>query len=283
MSIQTFIIALLILLPTLAAGWLIRETIRLRGRLNRLSRTAQSKHKYYQDLETHHHEEADLRQRTEEKLRSYLQLMDTLINTIPNPIFFKDASGVFRGCNEAFARDIVGLKRDRIIGCRPADLAGDVPDEVVRCLERNGLQHTAFEAEVPCADGRRRDFLFSTASVAGEDPALTGSVGVMLDLTEKNRAARDRAQKEKFQGVLETAGAVCHELNQPLQVISGYAELMLADLTREDKHYGLAGQILEQVERIADITGKLQKITRYKTVDYGRHAKIIDIHQSSGD
>ena len=43
------------------------------------------------------------------------------------------------------------------------------------------------------------------------------------------------------------------------------------------------GFVIVQVERIADITGKLQKITRYKTVDYGRHAKIFDIHQSSDD
>lgn len=64
-------------------------------------------------------------------------------------------------------------------------------------------------------------------------------------------------------------------------MISGYAELMLVDLTREDKHYGLAEQVLEQVERIADITGKLQKITRYKTLDYDQHTRIIDIHQSS--
>jgi PAS domain S-box-containing protein len=248
-----------------------------------LSRTAQSINKYYQEIESHHQGEADLRQRTEEKLRSYLQLMDALINTIPNPIFFKDVDGVFRGCNQAFARDIVGLTRDRIIGRRPDELGGNVSGDLVSCLKRHGLPNTAFEAQIPCADGRRRDFLFSTAPVAGEGLDGTGNVGVMLDLTEKNRAARDRAQKEKFQGVLETAGAVCHELNQPLQVISGYAELMMVDLAQGDKHFGLAEQILEQVERIADITGKLQKITRYKTVDYGRHAKIFDIHQSSGD
>jgi signal transduction histidine kinase len=151
----------------------------------------------------------------------------------------------------------------------------------VACLQRNAAHRKAFEAEIPCADGRRRDFLFNTARVSGEGLETAGSVGAMQDLTEKNRAARERAQKEKFQGVLETAGAVCHELNQPLQVISGYAELMLVDLSEGDKHYGLAEQILEQVERIADITGKLQKITRYKTLDYDRHTKIIDIHQSS--
>ena len=282
MSIQIlFIVGLILALA--AAGWLYRDNGRLRARLLRLSRTAQSKHQYYQDLEHHHQGEADLRERTEEKLRSYLQLMDALINTIPNPIFFKDVDGVFRGCNQAFARDIVGLTRDRIIGSRAEELAGSLPDELVTCLKRNRVSKNAFEAEIPCADGRRRDFLFNTAPVAGEGPEKSGSVGVMLDLTEKNRAARERAQKEKFIGVLETAGAVCHELNQPLQVISGYAELMLVDLNREDKHYELAEQILEQVERIADITGKLQKITRYKTVDYGRHAKIIDIHQSSQD
>jgi PAS domain S-box-containing protein len=283
MSTLTIIILILILVPGLTAAWLVRENTRLHARLKRLSRTARSKHKYYQDLESHHQGQDDLRQRNEEKLRSYLQLMDTLINTIPNPIFFKDGEGVFRGCNQAFAKQILGLTRDRIIGCRPDELAGEIPDDLAACLKRNGRHHSAFEAEIPCADGRRRDFLFSTAPVSGEGAEKTGSVGVMLDLTEKNRAARDRAQKEKFQGVLETAGAVCHELNQPLQVISGYAELMLVELNPDEKHYGLAQQILAQVERIADITGKLQKITRYKTLDYGRNAKIIDIHQSSGD
>ena len=283
MSIQFLVMVVLMLALVAASAWLYRDNGRLRARLMRLSRTAQSKQQYYQDIEQHHQGEADLRERTEEKLRSYLHLMDALINTIPNPIFFKDADGVFRGCNQAFAKDIVGLTRDRIIGCRAEELAGSLPDELVTCLKRNRATKSAFEAEIPCADGQRRDFLFSTAPVAGEDPEKSGSIGVMLDLTEKNRAARERAQKEKFIGVLETAGAVCHELNQPLQVISGYAELMLVDLKREDKHYELAEQILEQVERIADITGKLQKITRYKTVDYGRHAKIIDIHQSSED
>lgn len=283
MSMDSWITVLLVLLPTGVAFWLARETSRLRERLRRLSRTAQSKQKQYQKIETHREDEADLRQRTEEKLRSYLQLMDTLINTIPNPIFFKDSDGVFRGCNQAFAREIVGLTRDRIIGCKAADLGPQIPDELVACLKRNGVHSATFEAEIPCADGRRRDFLFTTATVVGEGSEKAGSVGAMMDLTEKNRAARERAQKEKFQGVLETAGAVCHELNQPLQVISGYAELMMVDLAEGDKHYGLAEQILEQVERIADITGKLQKITRYKTMDYGRHAKIFDIHQSSDD
>ena len=35
---------------------------------------------------------------------------------------------------------------------------------------------------------------------------------------------------EQMKGVVEMAGAVCHELNQPLQMILGNAEIMLLDL-----------------------------------------------------
>ena len=53
---------------------------------------------------------------------------------------------------------------------------------------------------------RKREFLFSTAAVQDKDDTITDSVGVMLDLTEKNRAVSERVQREKLQGVLETAG-----------------------------------------------------------------------------
>ena len=108
-----------------------------------------------------------------------------------------------------------------------------------------------------CADGKRRDFLFSLAPVTDSHGEIGGSVAVLSDLTDKNRAAQDRMNKEKLEGVLETAGAVCHELNQPLQALSGYTELM------------------------RDITDKLQGVTRYETTDYAGNTKIIDIHKSS--
>ncbi len=37
-------------------------------------------------------------------------------------------------------------------------------------------------------------------------------------------------EKEKLQGVIEMAGAVCHELNQPMQVVSGVSELLMMDI-----------------------------------------------------
>jgi PAS domain S-box-containing protein len=235
--------------------------------------------------ENHAQDKAEWEQ-VEEKLRSYLQLMDTLINTMANPIYFKDAEGVYQGCNKVFAKQILGLTRDRIIGKRPQELPGQIPADLAALYQREELKMIekagihSFEAQVQCADGRRRDFLFSQAPVMDRRGELSGSVVVLSDLTEKNRAAQDRMQKEKLQGVLETAGAVCHEFNQPLQALSGFTELMAVKLADHDAGVYIK-KITAQIERMRDITDNLQGITRYETTDYVGHTRIIDIHKAS--
>ena len=223
---------------------------------------------------------------TEDKLRSYLKLMDTLINTIPNPIYFKDADGVYLGCNKVFAKQILGLTRDRIIGARPEDLPDQIPPDLAAVYHQEELHmiekaefHT-FEAPVRCADGQRRDFLFSLAPVPNRQEGFSGSVAVLSDLTDKNRAAQDRIRKEKLEGVLETAGAVCHEFNQPLQALSGYTEMMAMQLAGHDAH-AFIEKLTTQIERMRDITDHLQGITRYETTEYSGNTKIIDLYKAS--
>ncbi len=241
-----------------------------------------------------HKQEADYTQKrahweqTEVKLRDFLQLLDTVMNTIPNPIYFKDADGIYQGCNKVFSKEILGLTRDRIIGKRPQELPQQIPAALAATYQREEMKmvdkggfHT-FEAEVQRADGQRRDFLFSLAPVMDAQGDCDGSVAVLSDLTEKNRAARDRMQKEKLEGVLETAGAVCHEFNQPLQAISGYTELMAMKLDGHDARTYI-DKLTTQIARMRDITDKLQGVTRYETKDYAGDTKIIDIHKASGD
>ena len=76
------------------------------------------------------------------------------------------------------------------------------------------------------------------------------------------------------------AGAVCHELNQPLQAISGYSELMQMELETDDPFYEHLTTIINQVKKMGDLTGKLHKITKYETKDY-LESKIIDIERSA--
>lgn len=237
-------------------------------------------------LEAEHLRQAAHRGNTEDRLRGYLQLLDALINTIPNPIYFQDAQGIFQGCNRVFAKNILGLTRDQIIGRRPLEMPDQIPPDLAATYQRQEMVmaqkaggHT-FEEQVHCADGVRRDFLFNMAPIQIPGGDATGTVVVLSDLTEKNRAARDRLQKEKLEGVLETAGAVCHEFNQPLQALSGFLEILSVQRNASDGD-PVMERALAQIERMRTITAKLQGITHYETMDYGEKTRIIDIHKSS--
>jgi PAS domain S-box-containing protein len=250
-------------------------------------RELQSARDRLEKINTDQQNEALKRKETEEKLRGYLNKLDTLINTIPNPIYFKDENGVYRGCNKAFAKRIMGISRAEIIGRKSEDLTDQIPSDLAALYQMNerkmllkGGVHN-FEAKVPCSGGIRREFLTNIAAITSDQGQAMGSVGVMIDLTEKNRAARDRFQKEKLQGVLETAGAVCHEMNQPLQAVLGHTELTLAEISPNNPAFLPLTKIGKQIDRMAEITHKLQGITYYKTMDYDSKTKIIDIHQAS--
>jgi len=89
-------------------------------------------------------------------------------------------------------------------------------------------------------------------------------------------------EREKLQGVLEMAGAVCHELNQPLQSVSGFSELLLMDLAASDKNYETLKAIKSGIGRIGELTRKIMKITRYQSRPYLK-SKIVDIEKASQD
>lgn len=87
-------------------------------------------------------------------------------------------------------------------------------------------------------------------------------------------------EKEKLQVIFEMTGAICHELTQPMQAISGNSELMLLSIQKDNPLYRNAKAIKEQVERMGDITRKLKRVTRYKTKDY-INSKIIDLDSAA--
>jgi PAS domain S-box-containing protein len=277
----------ILLLCAGVSAWCLTELGRKNHRLVRLQKALQDATLKIRQLEEDHLQKEVQRENTEDKLRSYLQLLDALINTMSNPVCFKDEQGFFQGCNQVFAENILGLTRDRIIGKRPQEMPEHVPPDLAATYQRQEMVMLAkggfhaFEAQVLCADGVRRDYLFSLAPIKNRKGAPIGSVAVLSDLTEKNRAAQDRLQKEKLEGVLETAGGICHELNQPLQALSGYLEILAVKSDARPEAVAFIEKALAQTDRMRTITANLQGITHYETMAYAGNTKIIDIHKSS--
>ncbi len=92
----------------------------------------------------------------------------------------------------------------------------------------------------------------------------------------------DLKKTEKVFAAIETAGGICHEMNQPLQVILGNIELIKMNTDAEDPNMECLDIILSQMEKLGAITKKLTNITRYETKEYIK-GTIFDIDRSSGE
>jgi signal transduction histidine kinase len=84
-----------------------------------------------------------------------------------------------------------------------------------------------------------------------------------LQAAMREQRARDELAIQ-LATVRETARAVAHELNQPLAIIRGYAELIQTAPPNESIQAELAG-ILSATDRAAALARDLFRITRYAT------------------
>jgi PAS domain S-box-containing protein len=124
------------------------------------------------------------------------RILSEVINTIPSPAYFRNADGVFIGCNPAFSQMILGPTGETLVGRSISELREIIPRALTdvcakhdeNLLNNPGIQ--AFETTIKCADGVERDFLLNQSTFSQVDGKVAGIISVMLDLTDKNRAAR---------------------------------------------------------------------------------------------
>ncbi len=134
--------------------------------------------------------------RIQDAQKEHLLFLETLIDTIPNPIFFKDVGGIIRGCNKAF-ESFTNRPKSELIGQSDAII---MPDEFARqCKESDyTLLHApgidSFEGQVSFDGEDTRYVLVYKASYTNLFGEVEGLVGVIIDITERKRA-EERAKR----------------------------------------------------------------------------------------
>lgn len=144
----------------------------------------------------------------------------------------------------------------------------------------SGSKRSELEAILIKKDGTKFPASIHISSADPNNP-MAWIIATFTDISTRKLADAEKIKNEKLQGVIEMAGAVCHELNQPLQALIGYSELILMDQKQDSQLSRDTAAIKKNVERIARITHRLSNITSYKTVDYPGNKKIVDIWGSS--
>ncbi len=130
------------------------------------------------------------RRKAEDEGRRQSGLIRSLLDSIPDIIFFKDAQGVYLGCNPPFA-ELVGKSREQIVGHTDYDLFDHELADFFRENDRRmlGQKESRHNDEwVRYPDGRR--VLLDTLKTPywGPDGSLIGILGISRDITERQKA-----------------------------------------------------------------------------------------------
>ena len=157
-----------------------------------------------------------------------VSFLETLMQIIPSPIFYKNSTGVYKFCNIAFC-DYLGLPKSAIIehtvyDIAPINLANDYQQADLDLIQSQGTQN--YESQVRYADGSLRDVIFHKTAHVDDKGESIGLVGVMIDITSQKNTERQIQRQNIIKDVLIH---ISHVINQNTNDFSFY-ELLLGDL-----------------------------------------------------
>ncbi len=118
---------------------------------------------------------------------------ETLINSIPMPIFYKDVAGRYLGFNASF-ETFFGESKEQLLGksvfdINPPELAEIYHAKDKELFENGGRQ--CYESRVQDKGGSIRDVVFNKSIFTDSRGAVKGLIGVVADVTERRRAKRE--------------------------------------------------------------------------------------------
>jgi two-component system, cell cycle sensor histidine kinase and response regulator CckA len=143
----------------------------------------------------------DAATRREEELRAG-QMLQLVLDTVPERVFWKDRNSVFVGCNAAFARD-AGLDD-------PADLIGRTDDDMVwrdnaaryraddREVMDSGVAKVSYEEPQIRADGTESWLRTSKLPLRDAGGTVMGILCTYEDITDQKRAEQALRRSEQF-------------------------------------------------------------------------------------
>jgi PAS domain S-box-containing protein len=173
------------------------------------------------------------RKLTEESLEHERNLLRTLIDNLPDLIFFKDIDGRYILDNLAHLRSIGAKHQEEIVGktsfdFNPPELAKLYTEDELRIVESKQVMLDKEELAVHQDTGEQRWHLTSRVPLIDSQGKVTGIVGIARDITEHKRA---EAERERLIKELQAAAA-------DIKVLSGLVPICAnCKKIRDDKGY----------------------------------------------
>lgn len=169
-------------------------------------------------------------------LAEQLQLQQLLIDSVPIPLFYKDAQARFQGFNKAYEQ-IFDVQSADLIGLTANDLSYLSPEERISYhledIEVIAQQKTLKkEIKMTFVDGRLHDTLYWVTGFNDSENKPAGLVGNFIDISSEKENARQleiavKSADQATQAKSEFLANMSHEIRTPMNAIIGMSYLAL--------------------------------------------------------
>ncbi len=204
-------------------------------------------------------------------VRSQLQ---TLLQALPDVVYFKDALGRNLIVNKAF-EDLAGAPAEDIIGktdedLLPADLAAKCRESDERTMGSGAA--VRFEERSIGIDGRLRDFETIKAPIFDEGHKVAGLVGVSRDITERKRMEEALHQTIREKEIL--LKEIHHRVKNNMQIISSILNLQAKSI-KDPAALESLKMCQSRIRSMALIHEKLYRSREISRIDFGEYLRSL--------
>ncbi|MDO8896822.1 MAG: PAS domain S-box protein [Bacteroidales bacterium] len=196
------------------------------------------------------------------EIQQQSKFIETLLESIPNPLFYMDRKGAYLGVNKAFA-DLFGFKKEDIIGRSLHDIDDyEIAQRNIASDQRifDGKDKIqTLERELKLPSGETKSVILTKSPFPDTNGNIGGLIGMIVDISARKKMeldlthARNKAQESDR---LKTSflNNLNHEIRTPLNAIVGFSDLLFDDYPEAEKHnfVEIINNNAEQLLRIID-------------------------------
>ena len=217
------------------------------------------------------------RDQFEQSLRENRKWLSTILHSVSDAVLSTDKNGVLVFFNRS-AQNLLEKNDEELIGAS-IEKAFDVVDELtLESLDNPGmkvlksLDPCLIEEEIFFRPNRDEDRILPVSMICAPmipvEGTIEGCVLVLRDLSQKRVFDARLRQQQKLESLGTLASGVAHEINNPINSIMNYAELIRERAKKDDSNFEYSTEIISETERVADIVRNLLAFARQEKATY---------------
>lgn len=226
------------------------------------------------------------RQRAEEEIKQKSSFIETLLDSIPNPLFYMDNKGKYIGINQSF-REFYQLENKDIIGKTLFEIdsfevaSTNAASDQLIFDGKESLQ--VLDRTVRLRNGGERDVIITKSAFRDSENRIAGLIGMITDITQRKKMEQDllnAKDKAEESDRLKTAflNNLSHEIRTPLNAIVGFSELLNEDYP-EDQKTGFIEIINNNSDQLLHIIDDVLSVSRLDSEKIPVENEVFSLHE----